>query len=216
MPLLPFYLIGVLSGIWETARFLGRLLPQRAMGLAQKPLIPVLGWTVLGLLVVLSQIPRYDLIPDGERKWLSLHPPIWLARENLYRDTAVRLLSEIDPDSRVAAPEIGAWGYFCPARVLDTAGLVSPEAIPYNPVEPSKSVTNYAVPTRAIMELQPDYVVSLDLFIRKTLLASEDFQRAYSVLTVIDTQIWGSQGLYVFQRNLGARSSADTEPVGGV
>ena len=216
VPLLPFYLIGVLSGLWELGRFFKRALERRMVGFVRRPGVSVLGWAVLVLLVVFSQVRRYDLIPDSDRRWLSLHPPIWLAREELYRDTALRLSPDLAPDVRVAVPEIGAWGYYCPARVLDTAGLVSPEAIPYNPVEPSESLTNYAIPTRAIVELQPDYVVSLDLFILKTLLASQEFLRTYRVVTVIETPIWGGQGLYVFRRDIDDQGTLKTDSVGGM
>jgi len=201
VPLLPFYLVGVLSGVWELGRYLKRSLEHRFADFSWESRISALGWAMLISFLIFSQIPRYNLIPDTHRRWLSLYPPIWLAREELYRDVVRDLAAELSSEVQVAAPEIGALGYYCPARILDTAGLVSPEAIPYNPVEPSQSLTNYAVPTRAIMELQPDYVISLDLFIRKTLLVSPEFQCSYHIVTIKETSIWGGQGLYVFRRN---------------
>jgi hypothetical protein len=46
--------------------------------------------------------------------------------------TTARWVSEnIPPDSLVAAHDIGALGYFAPRNLLDLAGLVSPEVIPF-------------------------------------------------------------------------------------
>ena len=42
-------------------------------------------------------------------------------------------------DVTVAAPEIGALGYYWKGRVLDACGLVSPEALPFLPVRGSLS-----------------------------------------------------------------------------
>ena len=34
-------------------------------------------------------------------------------------------------DALIATHEVGAIGYFCERRVIDSAGLVSPEAVPF-------------------------------------------------------------------------------------
>lgn len=45
--------------------------------------------------------------------------------------TAEWVAKNISPDTLVAAHDIGALGYFAPGNLLDLAGLVSPEVIPY-------------------------------------------------------------------------------------
>ena len=92
------------------------------------------------------------LVVGGE--WLRIiqvSRPVGARVANLGRDTrgdtlrvaayrlAAHWLSEHERrerrgPGRVAAPEIGAFGYYYPGRVLDTCGLVSPEAVPFNPV----------------------------------------------------------------------------------
>jgi hypothetical protein len=46
-------------------------------------------------------------------------------------DTALWLEAYSEPTALVAAHDIGALGYFGQRRLLDLAGLVSPEVIPY-------------------------------------------------------------------------------------
>jgi len=79
-------------------------------------------------------------------------------------------------------------------------GLVSPQAIPFNPVEPSLADSNYAVPEPLIYAFMPDYVVALEIFIRRTLLPSEGFRRMYALVARLETRAWGTDGLLVFRR----------------
>lgn len=46
-------------------------------------------------------------------------------------DPAVWIANNLPEDARLAAHDIGAIGYFAPRPLLDTAGLISPEFIPY-------------------------------------------------------------------------------------
>ncbi len=106
----------------------------------------------------------------------------------------------VTPATVIAAPEIGALGYYCDATILDTVGLVSPQAIPFNPVDPSLAGSNYAVPEPVVHAFMPDYVVALEIFIRRTLLPSERFHSAYDLLMRLETRAWGTDGLLVFRR----------------
>src|SRR3712207_7496209 len=56
------------------------------------------------------------------------------------------LSEELRPGDVVAAPEIGALGYTSGAPILDTAGLVSPEATRYYPLPAEMLVGDNAVP----------------------------------------------------------------------
>lgn len=51
--------------------------------------------------------------------------------ENIMVATARWVAENIPPDARIAAHDIGALGYFAPHPILDLAGLVSPDAIPF-------------------------------------------------------------------------------------
>ncbi len=67
---------------------------------------------------------------------------LWLIRANVYADevaiidcemvqTAQWVAANASPDASVAAHDIGALGYFYDKPVIDLAGLVSPEVIPF-------------------------------------------------------------------------------------
>ncbi len=192
VPPVPFYIVGIVIGLVAAGQW-----AQRRLGsprLAQAGALAALGAALL------VQLLGYNLVPDAGGGWLSLRRPIWLERENLYRDVARMLDPVVTPATVIAAPEIGAIGYFCDATILDTVGLVSPKAVPFNPVDPSLSDSNYAVPEPLIYAFMPEYIVALEIFIRRTLLPSETFRSMYTLLTRVETHAWGTDGLLVFRR----------------
>lgn len=192
VPPVPFYIIGIVVGLVATGRWVVRRLASPR--LAQAGAVAALG------AVLLVEMLGYNLLPDSGGGWLSLRRPIWLEREHLYRDVARMLDPASTPATVIAAPEIGAVGYFCDATILDTVGLVSPQAIPFNPVDPALTDSNYAVPEPLMYAFMPDYIVALEIFIRRTLLPSEKFRSMYALLMRLETRAWGTDGLLVFQR----------------
>jgi hypothetical protein len=192
VPPVPFYVAGIVAGLVAVGRWVqGRL---GSVRLARAGAVAAVG------VVALTQLFGYNLIPDAGGGWMSLRRPVWLERENLYREVALMLDPAVTPATVVAAPEVGALGYYCDATILDTVGLVSPQAIPFNPVEPSLADSNYAVPEPLIYAFMPDYVVALEIFIRRTLLPSEGFRRMYALVARLETRAWGTDGLLVFRR----------------
>ncbi len=67
-------------------------------------------------------------------------------------DTAIWLSNNTSPDSIIAAHDIGALGFFSERRILDLAGLVSPEVIPF--IRDETSLTIY------LDEQGADYLVT--------------------------------------------------------
>ncbi len=55
---------------------------------------------------------------------------VWVINEEMV-DPAVWIANHLPVDAPLAAHDIGAIGYFAPRSLLDTAGLISPEFIPY-------------------------------------------------------------------------------------
>jgi hypothetical protein len=55
-------------------------------------------------------------------------------------------------DTLVAAHDIGALGYFSDREIVDLAGLVSPEVIPY--IRDQEKLTDY------LLQVKPDYLVT--------------------------------------------------------
>jgi hypothetical protein len=73
----------------------------------------------------------------------------------------------IGPGDVVAAPEIGVVGWATRARVLDTVGLVTPEALRWLEVAPSWGV----IPPRLLRETDADLLVTSDRFLAPALAA---------------------------------------------
>lgn len=105
-------------------------------------------------------------------------------RELVYKASADEMRSTIPPGSRVALPEIGVWGYVLDrVTIIDTVGLVSPDAIPYLRKERTPGQTFiYAISNEVIAALKPDYIVTLEIFARPTLLQSSEFSRNYQLV----------------------------------
>ena len=127
------------------------------------------------------------------------------------------LLAERCPGATVGAAEIGALGWTYPGKILDGAGLASPEVLPYHPLRvpderPSGGVG--AIPGRAFAALRPDVVVSMDLFavdfVRKsaTLAGLSDYVLwwkepvfARGLAATLPGGLWGSRWTAVFARS---------------
>ena len=126
----------------------------------------------------------------------------YIELEKLYQQAAARVAAQLAPGSRpvLAAGDVGVLGYDLPVRILDTVGLNSPAATRFYPLPAGQYVINYAVPTGLILEQDPDWVVILEVYGRRTLLVDADFQARYRLLETLPTDIYGSHGLLIFQR----------------
>jgi hypothetical protein len=190
-PPLPFYFLGILVGLHAIftgmARRLGRdRVGNWAMGL------------VAGVLLLIS-LNAYTLHPD--------HGPdrpapemAWHKLELMYHRAAGWLTPHLQPGDVVAAGDIGVIGWVTRAPILDTIGLISPEAVSYYPLDPSLLVINYAIAPDLIRDLQPDYLVTLEVYVRQSLLPLLWFQQDYELLKKMDTDIYGSDGMLIYRR----------------
>jgi len=190
-PLLPFYFLGILLGLERILTDLARRLGGRRAG----------AWamTIVAALLLLSSLGVYTLHPD--------HGPdrpapemAWFKLELLYRQAADLVKPSLQPGEVVAAGDIGAVGWYTAAPILDTVGLISPQALPYYPLDPSLLVISYAMSPDLIRDLQPDYVIALEVYVRNTLRPAPWFRKQYALLTKLDTDIYGSDGMLIFER----------------
>jgi arabinofuranosyltransferase len=139
-------------------------------------------------------------------EWIALDQPKAGFSSNLrdheafYEYVADSLRETIPAGSSIAMPEIGVLGYQFPEnRIIDTVGIVTPEAIKYQYRSLQKGQQfSYAIPNRLIMEMQPDYLLSLDIFLLPSLLVSDEFLDQYRLLTSIPTNAMGSNGFSVY------------------
>ena len=182
-PPLPFYFLGIFLGIERLGADLRtRVVP---MGMGAAALVLTLhGW-------VLHPTQGPDR-PAPDMAYIQL--------ELLYKEVSTDLVPRLQPGQTIAAGDIGTLGYYTQARMLDTIGLVTPEALSYYPLDDDYYVINYAIPPALITDLKPDYVVILEVYGRRGLLRDQDFVRAYRLVETLPTDIYGSKGMMVFAR----------------
>jgi hypothetical protein len=181
VPLLPFYALILAGG----SQGLARRVPGRPSAAGVLIGVVLIAWWLPGILA--SGQPGY---PAG----------FSLARERLYRQVALEYATDWGEGTVVAAPEIGTIGYYIRADILDTVGLVSPFAAAYYPLPAELLASDNAIAPRLIHDARPDYVVSLDQFMRNSLGADPEFQREYRLLQARSAPIWDSTQLLIFQR----------------
>lgn len=128
----------------------------------------------------------------------------WFKLELLYRQAADMLAPEIAARPApvwLAAGDVGVLGFFTGANILDTVGLNSPVATRYYPLEAKYYAGNYAIPPALILDEQPDYLVILEVYGRNGLLREPRFWESYHLRQKIPTDIYGSDGMLIFERN---------------
>lgn len=137
VPPIPGLILMALAGI---VAVLGILLPgegrgwSAARGLASFGLAAAVGWfTVTDMRL--------------HREWLSRVYGPEVTR--CYHSLALWLRDNTLPDATVAVPEVGYIGYYSDRRVLDLAGLCSPQVIPYLPGRRYVEI---------VQDFQPDFV----------------------------------------------------------
>lgn len=182
-PPLPFYFLSIFLGVERVAADIRR--PRLTLVLAAAALTLTLrGWTLYP-----------DHGPDRPAPQMA-----FIRLELLYRQAAEELRGEIQPGQVLAAGDVGALGYYTDARMLDTVGLNSPQAVAYYPLPASFYVINYAIPPALITDLRPDFLVMLEAYGRNGLLRDPAFGEGYELIRTYPTDVYGSRGMLVFQR----------------
>ncbi len=128
----------------------------------------------------------------------------WYKLELLYHRAAHLVMADAPVGSRpvLAAGDVGVLGYDTDWPILDLVGLNSPQSVPYYPLPEEMYVINYAVPPALVLDARPDYLVVLEVYGRKSLFRDARFSAAYSLLAKLDTDIYGSDGMLIFRRNV--------------
>lgn len=207
-PPLPFYFLAILTGLSANADQLPTIRVPEVQSATQsghpQPAICNLQSTIV------FTLPVIFFLFLTSRAW-TLHPDhgpdrpapemAWFKLEQLYAQVGRELAPEVTPQTVVAAGDIGALGYFSGARILDTLGLISPQSTAYYPLPPGQLVINYAISADLIADQKPDYVVFLEVYGRRTLLADPRFLESYTLRQKIPTDIYGSDGMLVYHRS---------------
>lgn len=110
LPVLPFLILACAAGLARLAA--GRVEGRAAYGL---------------LALFLAWVSAQTWLQDMPAK----HRLLKAAREDRYEAAAALVNAEAGRAPTVMIDEVGALAYFCKARILDTHGLLSPEALPF-------------------------------------------------------------------------------------
>jgi hypothetical protein len=206
-PPLPFFFLFILAGLWQLSENLSRL-QKRFQPQPSTFNFPAGFFFLLpSTFFLLTSLAAWTLRPDhGPQR--PAPQMAWHALELLYTEVGKELAGRVVPQVTViAAGDIGALGYFSGARVLDTVGLISPQASAYFPLDPALHAMIYAVPPQLILDEQPDYVVFLEIYVRNGLLHDTRFLAEYRLLRNIPTDIYGSDGMLLFGRAPGTANN---------
>jgi len=159
-------------------------------------------WGLAGLLQLLS-----DIRPETKRKLITLAwgsglvllwGAFYLLGAKHYADDVTFIESEmvatarwvnenLPPDALIAAHDIGALSYFDGRKIIDLAGLVSPEVIPF--LRDEEKLTNY------LNEQKTDYLIIFPSWY-KTL--SEGLPIVYNGGSLFTLQI-GGENMVIYQ-----------------
>ncbi len=163
---------------------------------------------VLGIVAILvSLFPTFArlspvlLQPSAEPQYSSE-----ARRQLLYRELAQHIKPFLPAGTVILMPEIGELGFILDqVKVLDAAGLVSPEAIPYLPIPPEQraGLGVSAIPPGLMRDYRPDMLIFLDVFAVNGVAVDPVFRDDYTPVIVheVDLPGWGSNALYVVSRN---------------
>lgn len=203
-PPMPFYFLTLLAG---AELILDRLVNSIMKGYAHfiiKPsehnhLVFTSIATLILLIPIFFSIRGWVIKPDHGNP-TPAPEMAWIKLEELYKQASADIVSFSPPNSVVAAGDVGVLGYFTNRTILDTVGLNSPISTDYYPLPASDYVINYAIPTKLILDQKPDLVVFLEVYARHTLMQSADFLSSYHLLKRYDTNLYGSDGLLIYQR----------------
>lgn len=198
-PPIPFYFLCIFMGLitfWEQL-FQGIL--KKSSRLAIFSILQVVFSIVTPTLLILpawqAQPSHGPNRPAPEMAYIQL--------ELHYAEAANFLTSHAQEslsNATIAAGDVGVLGYLTNATILDTVGLNSPKTLRYFPLDERAYVINYAIPAQLILDVLPDYLVILEVYGRNTLLTNRDFLDNYQLIHQINTDIYGSEGLLIFEQ----------------
>ncbi len=200
-PPLPFYFLIILAGAEKIVVDLS------ATRLLVGPIRRAPGIVPAAAILMAVVLPAASALKDWQ--WRPDHGPsrpapamAWIELELFYHEAAGILKPLLKPESVLAASDVGVLGYETSARILDTVGLNSPEALAYYPIDPEFYVINLATSPDLIIDRAPDYVVLLEVYGRRGVFTDARFLSTYELLRKLPTDIYSSDGMLIFGKKI--------------
>ncbi len=182
VPPLPLYFLGISIGLEGMTRQFGkRWLLSVSSGVLL--LLTLNAWSI--------KLDHGPARPAPEMAYIKL--------ELLYTQAIESFDPPVDQEALIASGDIGVVGYLSQSAILDLVGLISPQTTEYFPLPEDSYVINYAIPSRLILDLEPDYVIMLEVYGRRTLLRSAEFEQLYALKDEFPTDIYGSEAMLIFE-----------------
>jgi hypothetical protein len=191
-PPLPAYILMILLGITQIIQAIFKTESTKKLSL-------ILIVTFIFILPIGNNLLNWSIQPDH-----GFNRPApemaWYKLELLYQQAAETVKPFINNHTVIAAGDVGALGYYTQAKILDTVGLNSEQSLNYYPIPKESYVTNYAIPTELILTELPDWLIIQEVYGRNTLLNDPDFKEQYRLFKLLDNNIYGSEGMVIYQR----------------
>ncbi len=167
------------------------------------------GFLYIVFLLSIITLTRTVIAAGGNPNYFSQFEPGSRVKQYL---RVGKILYEEYPNSTLLTSEIGGLGYAFEGRILDAAGLASPDALAFHPMqipEQRSSGLLGAIPPEYVIVSRPDLIVSYDSFAQALL--KDDIVSEYNVVQIPaylpedagfskNKLIWGSRYLRVFIR----------------
>ena len=199
-PVLPPYILIILIGIDNLIGDIWHFLPTKSKNVHLVK--QVFAVTIIIFLPTILSLRDWQVLPDHGIK-RPAPTMAWYKLELLYEQAAGYIKPALvdNPNTILAASDVGMLGYKTQATILDTVGLNTPISSSYYPADPDIYITNYAIPPELILDQKPDYIVILEVYGRGGLIGNPQFQTEYEQIKKIPTDIYGSDGMLIFKRN---------------
>ncbi len=193
--------VTILMGLPAAGAAMGLLLRVHGLGRTS-----VATWVAsLALAPLLLALPVLGPLSRGQSAdSLAQQDPERL-RIQAYRQVAEYLNQHVQPGQTVAAPEIGALGYYLQTgRILDPCGLVCPEAHAYLPIDPDQRQRGDigAISRQFVRATEPDWIVTMPVFAMKSLARDPYVAQNYVAVEAVKLPepLWWSDSVVILSR----------------
>jgi Gpi18-like mannosyltransferase len=192
VPPMAIYTLCIIAGVW--------VLAIRVLGQKRAPWAAPLALGMVAAVWLVFSLRDWELHP-GYGQYRPTPHMAWNEAEILQEQVGQMIAARARPDAVIAAGDIGAIGWGSNLRILDTVGLISPQATPYYPVDADMlGESGYAVAPDLVFDLKPDYISLMESYGDKGLFIDPRFEQQYRLIAEYPIEVGHSTRLLVYER----------------